>query len=567
MYKIKSGAVYNVSSPVVQDDLQLLLTHINDNNYKIEGKSIYTQRGKTNIIDKCFMAVATQFKAPFNEIMNTFIELVSSKNIVKEAADGDNLVCTNIPKPIPALMPVDMVNQFNEVKKINIDPCTYEYSREVNGSDIPMTVDEYKSSFKAYVVEYNRCCDMWWELIDGKKVTSCKSYAWKNINNLNPQIEVNNYDFERGARRVIRAKLGYDGTPIANGLGLVIEYLTAMKVPESVKKFETLGLKNSYRTICAYALMHWLWLVKRNLHDNPKTTEHLFLNVYGGQGSGKSTFVQTLGNGLQYFYAEADVKKIEDPRESKIWANKRIVFFDEFGSKAELSHDEMTAMKKLITTDKMQLRIMGTNEHTVIVRKFSGVSATNVPISDIVKDKTGARRYFEIITNTEYNAGQASHFDFGYLDGKKVQQENGMEAYEDIWRVVDDSLESGYLSMFEGMRDDIRKIQSTYVPLSSSLQFMQSEECRYVAKTVYDTPEVFHLKFNNEDAYQVLGITDLYNKYLLWCKANNQDHAKTMKNFKSDIESLDILIKTEDHGFRSDGAVNKRNLYYIFTGS
>lgn len=557
MYKVKES---------VHADVSTIVQHVNDNNYHMMSGDIITKskRAKNNILMNVMMELSAKFTSPINDIQLAMRKAWDDKDI-SMVSDYDGMVC-EIPEPTPVLMPKEIITQFNTEYNIFVNPSTYDYSRLTsNGGEISMTKEEYKTMLKTFVVSYNRCCKLFWNIDDGKKIYPYAKYGFNGMSELDPQIDLNNYEFERGARKILSKKLQYNNTPLEGALGLVNEYLTAMRVPTVVPKFAALGLTHDYRTITAYVLLHWMWLVKRNLRDDAKTVEEIFINIYGGQGSGKSTFFETLGNALQYFYAEADIKKLLDEREARIFANKRIVFFDEFGSKSKLSQDEITALKKMTTTTDMHLRVMRTTGHEVLTRRFSGCSATNARLGEIVKDKTGARRFYEVITDTEYSGANVIHFDFDYLDSKKVLQDNGKEAYIDLWQIVDENVEGGYLSMFPEIRDDIRKIQETYVPKSSSLLFMTSEECTYVSSVKFGTVEQFKLSAD-ADSYQDFGIQDLYEKYQVWCKSNNLEHSKTRANFKREIEELDILTEEVNKGKNSDGSTKTVNRYYVFTG-
>jgi hypothetical protein len=560
------GYILNVENEF-SDDINTVLEYINVNGYVIAGREFITKskQAKKNIFHTLLADVSGDFDNGPKKVKEEFSRLFDVTGSIIENM-GTNKDC-GITRAIACNMPKDLLDQFNEVTRIEIDPCTYDKCRvDLRGNRIQMGDEEYRATFEAYLVDYNRRCAMYWEISDGKKVYPDKGMAFGAPAQFNPLMKTINYSHERAALKVIRKKLKFNDCELDDSIKLVKEYLTAMRVPESVDKFKNLNLSNDYQSIVAYVLLHWMWLVKRNLSDDPKTVEEIFVNIYGAQSSGKTTFVEDLSHALQYFFAEADVKKISDEREIKLFVNKRIIFFDEFGSKAKLSPEEMTALKKIITSDTIHQRQMHTTEFSVMRRKFTGISATNIPIGEIVKDESGARRYFEIITDTAYDKNDVTHFDFEYLDSKKHTEENGKSSYLDIWKVVDDSLDAGYISMDKTIREDIRKIQSTYVPLSSSVQFLTSEEYTYVDVHAIPTPEELKLKFS-VDEYTEYGISDLYKRYTEWCKINNQDQAKTMGNFKRDIEELPILIRARKRSKNNDGTPRLQNFYYVFVAS
>ncbi len=549
------------------EDINKILKLINEAGYKIRAGNIITKSANAtkNMFEAVWSSVVDEFDNAPKKVKAELIRLWDAKEIKDDGGPKTGNECT-IPEPTPCDLAEDLIAQFNDRKNIQIDPCTYEYSRKtLGGGIVQLTYEEHLSLLKAYLQDYNRSCSLYYEIVDGKKVYPHKGKGFPATTNIEPRMAVMAQEFERAARRTIRMKLAYNGSELTDAIELVKEYMVAMKVPESVAKFEVLELQNDYQTICSYVLLHWMWLVKRNLSDDPTTVEEIFLNIFGAQSSGKTTFIEHISNALQYFYAESDISRITDPRELKLFANKRIVFFDEFGSKAKMTQDEVAAMKKIITGGEIHQRVMNTTNHTKLQRRFTGISATNMTIGDIIKDETGARRYFEIITDTSYSQSEVIHFDFDFLDNKKVAEENGKESYIDIWQVVDDTINEGYISMNESIREDIRKIQSTYVPLSSSVQFLNSAECTYVNAHFIPTVQDLVAKEGvGPDGYQALKITDLYKKYLAWCKGNNLEQSKTQQNFKRDVDDLNILITTRKAGFNNDGSQKRQNIYYVY---
>lgn len=560
----------------IKDDIERVIDHINKSGYVIKGDSVITRSSgaSKNIYDQVFTALIDEFDNSMKKIKAEFTKLFNSKAITVDVNNADGQC--EIEEPIPCNLANELIDQFNEIKRIFVDPTTFAYYKILlSGGKSPISTDQYRTELTAYVHDYNRRCKLWWRYDnEGKKQYPYRDFIFKGVAELTPRVEAKNFEFEVAARKQIRAKLAYNGKSTEDAIAEIKKYVVAMRVPEEVDKFKPLGLKNSYQDIVSYVLLHWMWLVKRNLHDSPKTNEELFVNIYGSQGSGKTTFVECLSRSLEYFYAEADVAKVMDPREAKIFVNKRIVFFDEFGSKARLSHDEVSAMKKLITSDRIDQRIMHTTSHSSERRKFTGISATNATIGDIVKDESGARRYAEIITDTDYSADV--HFDFDFMDKHKVDVGDGKFAFVDIWKYVDDTIEEGYISLDKSIREDLRAIQDTYVPKSSTLQFLDSEQYTYINSHKFSTPKELKAYIKStadsddplsEDDYIKVGIADLYKRYTEWCKVNNLEHNKARSTFKRDLDELPILTCQQKSGRDDNGNRKMQTFWFLFVNN
>ena len=128
------------------------------------------------------------------------------------------------------------------------------------------------------------------------------------------------------------------------------------------------------------------------------------------------------------------------------------------------------------------------------------------------------------------------------------------------------TIENGYLSINSSIRDDIRAIHGTYLPKSSTLQFLTSELYTYVNHHSFSSVKDLKGKFGEED-YQKFGLAELYKRYLEWCKINNLDHAKTRATFKRDLEDLPILTSQQSRGRNDDGTPKKQTMWYLFVNN
>lgn len=181
-----------------------------------------------------------------------------------------------------------------------------------------------------------------------------------------------------------REKLKYDGNNF-NWLK-VVDVIARTKPTDPEYKILS-------RETIAEVLKFWIWQVKRKLFDLP-VTNHFMLNLYGKQGSGKSTFVKSLFKPLEDASATVTVDEYIDNRNHGLFKNF-IVFLDELDKLEKASAE---SIKSRITSDYYDSRVLFTNDSTQLVNKTTVIGASNRPFRDMFTDTTGFRRFIEIET-------------------------------------------------------------------------------------------------------------------------------------------------------------------------
>jgi hypothetical protein len=141
---------------------------------------------------------------------------------------------------------------------------------------------------------------------------------------------------------------------------------------------------------------HWLWQVKRRLAGLP-THDELMLVIYGHvQGTGKSTALRRLVAPLGELAIDVSARTFSDEREAQVMATHAIGILDEM---ARVSTTEAADIKRVITQPAVSYRRMRENGRITARRLMTFAGTANEPVSLLVNDTTGARRFHQLDVN------------------------------------------------------------------------------------------------------------------------------------------------------------------------
>lgn len=186
-------------------------------------------------------------------------------------------------------------------------------------------------------------------------------------------------------------------------------------------------------------LKQWLWQTKRFFMGKP-VTDPIMLNLYAAKGGGgKTQIIKKLSEPLEAYTATSTLDAVLDSREHGLFTDRYIVFFDEM-SLGKIEHGQigplMAGLKKLLTEDKITQRNMRENSHSKKRRTFSPAATSNQPLTQLLPDDSGMRRFFEIEMLATPNTA-------------RILQLRAIDASV-IWKGIDENLERGYI--VEGSR-------------------------------------------------------------------------------------------------------------------
>ena len=140
-------------------------------------------------------------------------------------------------------------------------------------------------------------------------------------------------------------------------------------------------------------MRHWIWLVKSK-QSGRKGSAHVMPVLTGPQGSGKSEatfkFVSPWQELADLLMEASD---LTDERKRPVLASKAAGVLDELAGMAKADAAEL---KSIITAFEISYRPMRTNKDRTLPMAMSFIGTSNFALSEIIKDPSGARRFYEI---------------------------------------------------------------------------------------------------------------------------------------------------------------------------
>lgn len=194
---------------------------------------------------------------------------------------------------------------------------------------------------------------------------------------------------------------------------------------------------------CA-VIKQFLWLVKRHLVGKP-ASHHIMPVIVGGQGSGKTETLKRLirGSGLpEDLILATSFSYLEDERNTPALSKHFIVFLDEM---ARASRADVNNLKRLITESTLTYRPMRTNEERKLKNNVTLIGASNQSIVELIKDYTGMRRYYELVTAdaSKYTLAEKNarwkgldSIDFAAIWSSINEGANGCQAFVESYEAI-----------------------------------------------------------------------------------------------------------------------------------
>lgn len=308
-------------------------------------------------------------------------------------------------------------------------------------------------------------------------------------------IECNNM-----TQNKIASDIAYDPKYVEHIDKFLRTYYNFFKISEDYEIFKTL-------------MLHWMWQVKRKM-TNQKVVWHIWINFFGPTGVGKSFFLKKFCQVFQNYYIETKISSIfDDTREIEKFTHKYIINFEELAvnrdkllgdDQSSLTRDEISTLKAMITGEKRDTRIYGTQRQATNDLLASFMSSANDHLYNTIFDETSMRRYIDFTCKRDVAGTAEEQAELNkYLD-KNIY----------LWKAIDESRENGYWDPKSEVGMKIAEIQSNYYPTRSNLiQF----------KKFY--------QFTFNPAVQPL---EVYSIYSTFCK-NAGAKPKTLMNFNAEV--------------------------------
>lgn len=278
-----------------------------------------------------------------------------------------------------------------------------------------------------------------------------------------------------------------------------------------------IAVTGSCDDIILAAVMHWVWLVKRSLAGLDRRNDMMLVVFSAVQGIGKTEAVKRLCSPLSELSFDASADHLTDDRFRAILSDCAIGVWDEMGGATKAETDKLKHTLSVADTNYRQL---GTHEQVAIYRRANFIATSNKPVSDLIRDTTGNRRFVEV------NA-KSSRFDW--------EEINRLD-YGLIWRCVNEDDAEPILPFL----DKLKLYQATSRHLDSVALWLEEETWTAISLT---SPGGMT---TNVGAY-VYSVgessLDLRTRYLRWCVLHGERQPLSDNLFFSRLRECGFITK------------------------
>lgn len=372
------------------------------------------------------------------------------------------------------------------------------------------------------------------------KLVGKEAPTWTNMVLLNTFKEFKLNSFHESVLN-IRNEIKYDEANseyISSTDESLDELFEAMNISKSFKDLNNEYSTDNYREIAKLVFKQIIWLIKRNLFNLP-TKNEMMMFFFGSQGIGKTyafnKIFKTMFKGL--YIGDCKLDTLLEDRQVELWTRKLVVNFDDASASGNVSFNtkNMGEIKSKLSNDTITYRPMGTNESKTVSKKFTAVSTTNIDFKELIQDSTGARRFFQLISDNETN----ELFDDKYFDGSDIE-----EKMRELWMSVDENNKNGFLfDRTNPLVLELDAIQRTYIKVDTVTEFFD---------------EYKFCKSENESLTATkLSFTSAYRDYKNYCEENGIKHVLKQSNFKAKL----LKEYYTDEEVLRNGKVSKQCFY------
>lgn len=179
---------------------------------------------------------------------------------------------------------------------------------------------------------------------------------------------------------------------------------------------------------------HFIWQVKRRMLGL-KVEHHRMIVLVGEQGAGKTEAIKAFLKPLHELTLGKGVNEITDERQWEMFRRYPVIVLDEM---AQAEKACLETLKRVVSAEEyLSYRPMRTNHQEVLKPISTFIGSSNLFLSEVIKDKTGNRRFDQLKT--------LDRMDWGLI--------NSLD-YHSIWLSVNAYEECPILSNLEDLKKD-----------------------------------------------------------------------------------------------------------------
>lgn len=261
---------------------------------------------------------------------------------------------------------------------------------------------------------------------------------------------------------------------------------------DNLSKF-CLALTNRDCPVDRAIVYHFIWQVKRKIYGL-KVYDHLMPIIYGAQGLGKSEAIKKLLSPLDGLWIEGKFTDLVDDRNAKFFESNFAMFFDEMKGATKADIEEI---KERITSEFIKFRILYTHNMMRVNNNCSFIGASNKPVSLLIRDESGMRRFYEIKIEKKCHWNIINSIDY-------------LAIWKDVNEEIDKPLIHAYLKDIQAQQEENREKSSleqwldekeiTAGNIKSELNATYNDYCHYcrLSGLYSDSKRIFGLKIKEK---------------------------------------------------------------------
>jgi len=291
-----------------------------------------------------------------------------------------------------------------------------------------------------------------------------------------------------------------------NDLARHIDYTEANDL---VDKFLTAVVGRAPSTLEVNVFKHWLWLVKRKV-NRLNVEREMMIVIAGITNTGKTYAVTKVFKPLKEVVDTMMLDTLTDDKETARLTLSAIIFFDEMAVTKKVN---VEALKNKITAKWLNYRPLYKNGRTQDRNFATFIGTSNSRVSDIIKDPTSARRYFEYWVDSKCDWDAINKID-----------------YLEMWRGIDENQETPY-------------IQDHIAELEVAQEDIRSRD------SVEEWLELDELRPEGTQTHDFVKPREAYNDYVAFMRVQQRErYAVGIKRFFNRMTELELNGKDYDHG-------------------
>jgi hypothetical protein len=295
-----------------------------------------------------------------------------------------------------------------------------------------------------------------------------------------------------------------------------------------LRKWVRAVLHRDDETVLA-VLAHHIANIKRKMAGLP-VQWHLMPIFSGPQGIGKTVAVKQLYSPLGHTFTERTLTSSLNEFSQHFVERYFAVLFDEM---AGIDRQDINALKRLITSEGGSFRKAHSPENSEYENRASFIGTTNESAELLLKDSSGARRFFEIKVEE-----QTDHAALG-LKGMGVE---GTINYQRLWQEIDELSANKY---YEKSKTEIQEQQKLLAAPNALQEFMIEHEA------IVESPDFGTYVLKNK----------LYQAYAQWAKDNVMGYTIPGTMFPRHLRAFGC--ETKNVIARIDGKAKKYQLVKV----